>query len=335
MKIRSFIKILFVNTLILGFLLILSDVLLTSFRKHKSARRISAVYHHGFVPNANLSEAWLKGHLIKEKINRFGFKSTQSDKKVISLSEYKTVVIGDSFAEGIGVKYTEAFASLLSKEFSPVANMGVISYSPSLYKAKLSYYKKRGLNPEVLIQIIDVSDIQDEYLYNLEGFRSTPVPSFIEHSRLTKTFTYKFFTRLIWHLNSKNPLRLTRIMINSPEDIKIRDPYSLKRTPYYYEEGKKSLLKAIKESIDLYPEARHYAFAYNWGKNKMTTNGEKLYKQYISDLSILINSYSNSTFCDMKDIVEYPKGYIEGDYHWNQLGNQQIANRFLEDCFSK
>ena len=128
---KSFVRLLFINTLILLFLLIISDFLQANFRKYKSPRRISTVYHHGFVPNEDFSHEWVKGTIIDEKINRFGFKSTQSDKKVTSLSEYNTVVIGDSFAEGVGIQNNETFGSLLSKKFNPVANMGVISYSPS------------------------------------------------------------------------------------------------------------------------------------------------------------------------------------------------------------
>ena len=146
------------------------------------------------------------------------------------------------------------------------------------------------------------------------------------------------FTKLIWHLNSDAPLHdFTRFTSQSffGDYLEKRDPYRLERTPYYYQDGKKSLLKMVNKSVELFPEARHFVLAYNWGPNIMSKNGEKLYQQYIADLSKGINGYSNATFCNMTNIVEYPKGYIEGDVHWNQLGTQQITESFLEDCFTK
>ena len=335
MRIKSLVKLLWINGTLLLAMLLCADALL-AFLKTESTkiRKISAIYHHGLLPGEIFKHEWVKGNPITEKTNAFGFRITKSDHGVKSLNEYRTVVIGDSFAEGVGLKYEQTFASLLTSQFHPVANMGVSSYSPLVYYEKLLHFKKKGLNPQYLIQIIDVSDIQDEYHYNREGFVSIPMPSLIEDTRLAKTFTYRLLVRGIWRLNET--YKTTEKKLNWLDKYStIRNPYTLPSEPSYYQEGKVSLMRSIKRSLKLFPEASHYVIAYNWGPNRMTKNGKTLYANYIAELGTTISKHPNSTFCDMTDIVEFPDGYIKGDIHWNQLGNQQVFNSFYRNCFGK
>ena len=135
---RSVSKIAIIKSLWLIAMLVFADCATTLWLKDKTtARKISASYHHGLLPDSILESEWIKGDLIVEKTNRFGFRSTNSDRDVQELSQYKTVVVGDSFTEGVGLRANETFASLLPPELNPVANMGVVSYSPSIYFNKL------------------------------------------------------------------------------------------------------------------------------------------------------------------------------------------------------
>lgn len=339
MKKSELIKLAGFNVLFLAVFLVIADIFIAFSAKGDdvSARRISAIYHHGLVPNAHFSHEWVSGDRIQEKINKFGFRSTTTDRQVNNLSEYKTVVIGDSFVEGVGLNYVDTFASILPAKFGPVANMGVISYSPSLYQKKLKHYKSLGLNPRILIQVVDVSDIQDEYNYYNKGFRQLPTLPVIENTRLAKTILYRKLISLIWKLNSRYPLiplsESRRIWDNNY--YAIRNPYSLENTPSYYQHGKSLLLKAVLQSAELFPRSRVYVLAYDWGPDKMTENGSRLYREYLADLRATVEKTSNSTFCDMTGVVKVPSGYIEGDVHWNKFGNQQIVSSFYDNCFIK
>lgn len=337
MKIKFLVKLLCINGTLLIAMLLCLDVLRAFLRDDiATSRKISAIYHHGLIPGGEFSHEWVQGDRIIEKTNAFGFRFTKSDHEVKSLNEYRTVVIGDSFTEGVGLRYEQVFASLLPPQFNPVANMGVISYSPFIYHKKLRHFKGNGLNPKYLIQIIDVSDVQDEYHYRREGFVSMPMPSFIEDTRLAKTFTYRLLLKAIWRINSKEPFTTTEKKRKwFDRYYKTRDPYTLPNEPSYYQEGKVSLMSEIERSVKLFPEASHYVIAYNWGPHRMTESGKILYAKYIEDLKSMTKKYSNSTFCDMTDVVEVPNGYIKGDVHWNHLGNQQISKKFYRDCFGK
>jgi len=337
MKLARSLKLISINAAVLALMLLVADVIVAySRRDPESARKIDASYHHGLIPNAEFSHEWIRGDRITEKVNSFGFRQTKSDQNVRNLNQYRTVTIGDSFTEGVGLRYEDTFASLLPKMFTPVANMGVISYAPSIYQEKLRHYKKRGLSPKFLVQIVDVSDIQDEYHYHREGFKSIAMPSFINDTRLAKTHAFQLLVKGIWMINSRDPLKMfsksKRSWLN--QYYSIRNPYTLPNTPSYYQEGKMRLLQGIQRSIKLFPEASHYVIAYNWGPNEMTESGRRLYSEYIKELRSAVASYRNSRFCDMTDVVDDSNGYIAGDPHWNRLGNKQIAERFYNNCFN-
>jgi hypothetical protein len=336
MKMARILRLISINAAVLSLMLLVADVFVAySRRDPESARKIDARYHHGLIPNAEFSHEWIRGNRITEKVNNFGFRRTKSDHNVRNLAQYRTVVIGDSFTEGVGLRFEDTFASLLPNKFSPVANMGVISYAPSIYQKKLLHYKRKGLSPKFLIQIVDISDIQDGYHYDREGFSSISMPSFINDTRLAKTRTFQWLVEGIWMLNSRDPLKMfsesKRNWLNAYYSI--RDPYTLDNTPSYYQEGKAILLQGIQQSIELFPEASHYVVAYSWGPNEMTEHGRRLYSEYMKDLSNTVNSHRNSIFCDMTGVVHNPNGYIAGDIHWNRLGNKQIAGSFYRNCF--
>ncbi len=335
MRVSSLVKLLCINATVLASMLLSADVLIAFLKKDSSPRRISAVYHHAILPNKEFAHEWVAGKRIIERTNTFGFRFTRSDHSVRKLNEYKTVVIGDSFTEGVGLRYEQVFASLLPSQFNPVANMGVISYSPSIYSEKLLHYKKRGLDPEYLIQIVDVSDIQDEYHYHREGFVSIPMPSFIEDTRLSQTKAYIRLVKTLWALNRKEPFTTNEKQRNwSVKYYAIRDPYTLPSEPSYYQEGKTLLTRGIERSIKAFPRANHYVIAYNWGPNQMTGHGKTLYSKYIVELRDALRKYPNSNFCDMTDVVKMPGGYIKGDIHWSHTGNQQMTNSFYANCFN-
>lgn len=75
--------------------------------------------------------------------------------------------IGDSFTEGIGLPYEDTFVGVFAKNYPnlSVSNVGVSSYSPSIYLQKIRYLLEQGYSFDELVVFIDISDIQDEAIY--------------------------------------------------------------------------------------------------------------------------------------------------------------------------
>ena len=78
--------------------------------------------------------------------------------------EFDIAFIGDSFTEGVGVNYEETFVGRITSQFNDlnIANLGVVSYSPSIYFTKLKYLLDNGYKFKRVIIYFDISDIYDD-----------------------------------------------------------------------------------------------------------------------------------------------------------------------------
>jgi len=80
----------------------------------------------------------------------------------------RILLIGDSFAEGIGLPFERTFAGLLEQagqarpERIEFLDAGVASYSPSIYYKKIKYLLDRGLKLDEVVLLSDSSDVEDE-----------------------------------------------------------------------------------------------------------------------------------------------------------------------------
>jgi len=113
--------------------------------------------------------------------------------------------MGDSFTEGVGVIYEDSFVGMVAKAHPElkVANLGVVSYSPSIYLRKLEDYLNRGYTFKKVIIFVDISDTMDEALYFEDAAGNVQLTSemlqpgalaFIKrHFRKTLPLTYEAF----------------------------------------------------------------------------------------------------------------------------------------------
>ena len=164
-----FFLIILVSSLILGL-----DIGLTSlykyYRYNKSQKRKSIrikhpVYHHTFKPMISIDDFYgpMKYQLIT---NSLGFKDKIRRNVKKKISKKRILFIGDSFTEGVGLKYEDTFVGLvhskINKDFD-VLNAGRSSYCPylSFLKIKDLVAEKNYVINEIFV-FIDVSDAQDE-----------------------------------------------------------------------------------------------------------------------------------------------------------------------------
>jgi hypothetical protein len=129
----------------------------------------SNIYHHDLIPMFDGELEWGENK-YRCVTNSLGFRD--EEKRIISQFDprYRILFLGDSFTEGLGVDFSDSFVgkfwNKIRKEHFEVLNAGVASYSPHLYYLKLKYLlENKKLKIDELIVFIDISDIQDEIVY--------------------------------------------------------------------------------------------------------------------------------------------------------------------------
>jgi hypothetical protein len=140
---------------------------LTMGEETRSPRIANPVYDHGFAPNFDGYDVWgeLRYRLIT---NSLGFKDSSARNVPMKTSARRILLIGDSFAEGIGMSHEDSFAGLLDRagqqrnDKIEFLNAGVASYSPSIYYKKIKYLIDSGLQFDEVVVFSDTSDVTDE-----------------------------------------------------------------------------------------------------------------------------------------------------------------------------
>jgi hypothetical protein len=178
-------KVIIINVLILILLDFLFGTMYALLKNHnpsreikekseQSFRRRDADFHHGLRPGFDGHTYWHKRYRIST--DNLGFKGSPGKQTKIQKNSGRTVFIGDSFTEGIGVEHPFTFAGLFERTYPEheIINMGVASYSPILYKDKLRHFILRGFEYDNLVLCLDISDIQDEIVYTGRRFLVDP-----------------------------------------------------------------------------------------------------------------------------------------------------------------
>jgi hypothetical protein len=135
--------------------------------KDRPARVANPVYDHGFAANFDGYDLWgdVRYRLITDNL---GFKDASVRDVPLKSASRRILLIGDSFAEGIGMSFEDSFAGMLYRagrdrqEKIEFLNAGVASYSPSIYFKKIAYLLGIGLQFDEVVLFSDPSDVTDE-----------------------------------------------------------------------------------------------------------------------------------------------------------------------------
>jgi hypothetical protein len=139
----------------------------TGQERERAARIFDPVYDHGFAANFDGYDVWgeARYRLITDSL---GFKDSSTREVPLKSASRRILLIGDSFAEGIGQPFENTFAGLLAQEGAKRSakveflNAGVASYSPSIYYRKIKYLLDKGLQLDEVVLFSDSSDVEDE-----------------------------------------------------------------------------------------------------------------------------------------------------------------------------
>jgi hypothetical protein len=133
----------------------------------RGVRIAHPVYDHGFAADFDGYDFWgeLRYRLVT---NSLGFKDASVRSIQLKPASRRILLIGDSFAEGIGMSFEDSFAGMLQQagqersDKIEFLNAGVASYSPSIYYKKIKYLLEFGLQFDEVVVFSDTSDVTDE-----------------------------------------------------------------------------------------------------------------------------------------------------------------------------
>lgn len=170
MKIIKFIIIFFIIDLLLSQSILLNILEKKTEKAHKEDiinRVHNPIYKYTFKPNTNYVSKYLN-YFYEINTNDLGFRDKTN--KNIKKDKVYSIIIGDSFAEGVGLSWDKTLVgqiNTISNKNWNFLNAGVSSYSSYIYLKKIENILL--LNPDLRIDrvfvLLDKSDIIDDLLY--------------------------------------------------------------------------------------------------------------------------------------------------------------------------
>ena len=322
-------------------------------------------YHHSFEINVDTQDIW-GPFKYKFITNSLGFKdkSIRNVENSTNLNK-RIIIIGDSFTEGIGYKYEDTFVGLLDNKISnqkiEILNAGVASQSPIIYFKKIKHFiEVKKLKFNELIIFLDISDIPDEYFYNIYYEDEINKTSFRDKLQdlLIKNFsTYLFLDLLFSKLNFYKEDLILRYKASKAFNIKFNKVDTKTKNLYksinvergnwthnisewnnYGIKGRDLAKIHLDKLVDLCNKSniKVALVIYPWPSQLYYDYEAILHRTYWKDWSNLkgikfidLFKYFNSKN-PKKDIEKY---FIEGDIHWNKNGHKYIHELILGEYF--
>ena len=198
-------------------------------------------YKYTFKKKSSFKSNYI-GHEYIVKTNNLGFRDYEI--RDLNRNSYYTIVIGDSFVEGVTLEYKDTLVAQLNKKIQnnninnyEFLNAGVASYSPYIYQRKVISIIKENpwLKTDRVILLLDKSDVPDELNY----FDPIQRPEYFPVEKEDYNFKYNedFFKDLkrgdLWRFLSKQTtsgsfLKIVGDIIDL-ERRNLRDRYKLSR----------------------------------------------------------------------------------------------------------
>ncbi|MGE5504927.1 MAG: GDSL-type esterase/lipase family protein [Actinomycetota bacterium] len=152
-----------------AFDVLLSQVSWFGLVRDPDLRVAHPVHHHDLRPNLCTWDEW--GPMrYRVCTNALGFKDASARAVPPVGALPRTLFIGDSFTEAVGMPWQQSFAGLYAARHPEVEvlNAGVSSYAPAVYYAKVRGLLEQGIKLDRVVVFMDISDIQDETWYRVD-----------------------------------------------------------------------------------------------------------------------------------------------------------------------
>ena len=327
-------------------LALLIDLLFGSYLLKFTPKKIDQttthnIYDHDLKKSFRGNLEWSPGETYLFCSNKNSFR-TFCDKMDFESKEFDIAFIGDSFTEGVGVDYEDTFVGRIENRYNElkIANLGVVSYSPSIYFTKLRHLLENGYKFKRVIIYFDISDIYDDnrkyrfidnkisrkksvILSNIQRTLKSSFPFLAYSLKMVKNDIFKKTDVInkctyLTYCHEKSSWTFNNKFFGDNEINK-----SLKFMEMSYELLHKN---AIKMSVGIYPWPAQ--ILYDNSQSKIV----KLMKNFCANkCEFFFNNFTDFfneiNFIDKERIIS--KYYIEGDVHFNSLGNEKIFQNFV------
>jgi hypothetical protein len=304
----------------------------------------SADYHHGLKSNYTGEFRW-GDVMMPLYTDSLGFLDSARRKVALERSGRRIVFMGDSFTQGVGVPYEKSFVGLIARELEPqgieVLNAGAVSWSPKLYYLRTKDLVERvGLRFDELWVFIDISDIQDEVLY--ESFEPRSIDAYErvadgfmrEHSVLYGQGVVSALPALMsWaRVGGANPAGSARV------------PAYTGRARWTYDEavyqkwGRKGVALARENMRKLSELCRAHGISMNiavypWPaqirRRELRSRQVKIWRRFSEENRALFLNYFPDFIAAGDARATVGRYFIRGDVHWNAAGHELVARKWL------
>ena len=127
------------------------------------------VYHHDLAPSVVDSPDQWGPLAFSVTTNSLGFRDLAARRVPLRSQQRRVLLLGDSFAFGVGYDYARTFAyrfgEWLSSRDTELLNAAVVSYSPVIHLRKLErLLLEVGLEVEEVLVLLDISDTKNDAL---------------------------------------------------------------------------------------------------------------------------------------------------------------------------
>ena len=337
----TFVIIIFLVSDVVFFYFVPKDIK-SNLYNNRAHRIKSFYYHHDLRPMSSFYDQW--GYeRYKIYTNNLGFKDTSN--RTIEFKNKNILFIGDSFTEGVGLKYEDTYVGLVEtylkkdNEDIEVLNAGVQTYSTSIYLAKIYHLTERKKLPITdIVVMISGGDIFDDYSKYLD-LNDDFILNHIDQKNIYLINMINFFKS-----NTLTYQLITRI--TPPKIIPglIKSFFNKKELENNYNEKEKKLFLITDNEIDKmdFLNRKDYAYLYSskefndWGKDAIVQSLVNLRKiaEISEEKNINLNIfYLYEPVLLLKEPNKKQFNYlIDG---LNELENKKVKVNFIKDMYEK
>ena len=317
----------------------------------------NSIYHHGFMPNVNYkNNAGFQGKFTI-CTNNHGFRDSCGKKNINK--NFDIAFMGDSFVEGYSVNFEDSFVGIFSesKKNLKIANLGVSSYSPKIFYAKLNYLLSEGFKFKEIIFFIDISDLYDDNVsYKLNEDLTISEIDFKKKDLKRRKFLRTNFPLTNYYMyvlkknrqlknkrKSEDPKENINPKFNKKANYKAEWTYYNHTThPEYIDSIKESQKNLVNVMEKIYSMLRKNNIqmsiaVYPWPQQLKNDNVNSKHvvmwekfcetkcNNFINYFPLFFNEKEEKSFLEV-----YKKYYFWNDVHFNLEGNKLISKMLIE-----
>ena len=324
------------------FFYFLPEDIRSNLYNNRAHRIKSFYYHHDLRPMSSFYDQW--GYeRYKIYTNNLGFKDTSN--RTIEFKNRNILFIGDSFTEGVGIKYEDTYVGLVEKYLKKnnkdieVLNAGVQTYSTSIYLSKIYHLLERKKLPITdIVVMISGGDIFDDYSKYLD-LNNDFILNHIDQKN-------KYLINIINFYKSNTLTYQLITRITPPKVIPglIKSFFNKKELENNYNEREKKLFLITDNEIDKmdFLNRKDYAYLYSskefndWGRDAINQTLENLRK--IAEITEEKNINLNILYLyEPVLLLKEPnkKQFIFLIDSLNELENKKVKVNFIKDMYEE